>query len=92
MIETNEISIQQARAFRFLQQAKGKWITARELAKGADVAERSARMYAKRFVDLGIADQAELFPGHRYRLSTVATKRNVGYMKRIEAACEVFGI
>lgn len=92
MEETNEISIQQARAFRFLQDAKGRWVTSRELAVGARVAPRSARMYVRLFVDVGIADQAELFPGHRYRLSVKAAKRNTGYLQRIEAACAVFGI
>lgn len=92
MTETNEISVQQCRAFRFLQETKSRWITSVELATGAKIAERSARQYAKRFVDLGIIDQAEVFPGHRYRLSPMASKRNTGYLKRQEAACEVFAL
>lgn len=92
MTESNEISIHQARAFRALQRSADRWMTARELAEKAKVAPRSARAFAKRFVDNGVADQAEVFPGHRYRLSPMAAKRNTGYLKRLEEACVVFGV
>jgi hypothetical protein len=45
-----------------------------------------------KLVRLGIVDQAEVFPAHRYRLSTHAAKRNRGYADRITRAAEVLGI
>ncbi len=76
MTETNEISIHAVRVYALLldrvaTQEHG-WVTANEIAAGAEVAPRTARAYAKRFVDLGIADLAEVFPAHRYRLSEQA--------------------
>jgi hypothetical protein len=45
-----------------------------------------------KLVNLGIFDQAEVFPAHRYRLAEMADKRNKGYALRIEQAMSVFGI
>lgn len=45
-----------------------------------------------KLVDLGLLDQAEVFPAHRYRLSSKADKRNKSYLQRLERAAEVFGI
>ena len=88
--KANEISEHQVRAYLFLKSARG-WVTAGQLADGAKIAPRTARHFAKLFVDLGIADLAEVFPGHRYRLSAKASKRNASYIKRIEGAASVFG-
>lgn len=95
MVETNEISIHAVRVYAWLRNrdttADG-WVTAKEIAAGAHVAPRTARAYAKRFVDLGIVDLAEVFPAHRYRLSDKADKRNKAYHQRLEHAMQVFGI
>jgi predicted transcriptional regulator of viral defense system len=96
MKETNEISLHAVRVFALLidrvaTQEHG-WVTAKEIADGAEIAPRTARAYAKRFVESGIADLAEVFPAHRYRLSPTAEKRNKGYYQRLEQAMQVFGI
>jgi DNA-binding IclR family transcriptional regulator len=88
-MEHNEISEHQARIFRFMQQ-HNDWLTSQQVAQGAGVAGRTARQHLLRLVRLGLLDQAEVFPGHRYRLSSKADKRNVAYLKRLETACEVF--
>lgn len=90
-MEHNEISEHQVKIFRFMQQHKG-WLTSQQVAEGAKVAARTARQHLLRLVQLGLLDQAEVFPAHRYRLSSKADKRNVAYLKRLEMACEVFGL
>lgn len=89
-MERNEISAHEVRVFECLRGAKGKWLTAKDVAVATEVADRTARAHLSKFVKLGIADQAEVFPAHRYRLAEKAGKRNAGYLLRIEAACEVF--
>lgn len=90
-METNEVSVHQVKIFEFVR-AHGSWLTAREIAKGAAVAERTARHHAFLLVKLGIFDQAEVFPAHRYRFSEKAEKRNKGYLIRLAKAKEVFGV
>lgn len=87
-METSEISLHQVRIYRFVAQHKG-WITAKEIAGGANVGDRTARSHALRFVRLGIFDQAEVFPAHRYRLSELAGKRNKAFLQRLDEAAEI---
>ena len=44
---------------------------------------------AVRFVRAGLVDQAEVFPGHRYRFSGMAEKRNRTLLERLARAEEV---
>jgi len=90
VMERNEISIHQINVLDFVTD-RGDWVTAAEIAKGAGVAARTARHHALNLVRLGIFDQAEVFPAHRYRLSGHADKRNKGYMLRLQEARKVFG-
>jgi hypothetical protein len=90
-MEGNEISLHQARIYAFLK-GSSKWVTAHEIAAGAHVAARTARAHALNMVKLLVLDQAEVFPGHRYRLSSMARKRNQTYLKRLEEAIEIFGL
>lgn len=89
-MESNEVSLHQVKVFEFVR-AHGSWLTAHEIAKGARTAERTARHHALLLVKLGIFDQAEVFPAHRYRFSAKAEKRNKAYVLRLEAAKSVFG-
>jgi DNA-binding transcriptional ArsR family regulator len=88
-METNEVSIHQARLFAAIGT---EWRTATEIAELASVKPRTARHHLLRFVQLGIADVAEVFPGHRYRRAEKASKRNASAMIRLKAAAKVFGI
>ena len=45
-----------------------------------------------RVVELGILDQAELFPAHRYRISEHADKRNKAYVIRLREAAKICGL
>ncbi len=91
-MERNEISIHEARFYAVAEATKSGWTTSRELAKAAQIAERTARAYAQKFVSLGLFDVAEVFPAHRYRLSEKAGKRNAAYVTRLANAVEVFAI
>ena len=89
-METNEVSLHQVKVFQCLE--AGEWLTSKEVAERAGVAGRTARAHLLKLVHLGIVDQAEVFPAHRYRLSEMADKRNKAYVQRLHAAMEVFGI
>jgi predicted ArsR family transcriptional regulator len=91
MNETAEISLHAVKVFRFLERAAG-WVTAKDVAAGAKVAGRTARAHLRRMTEQGLFDVAETFPGHRYRLSTKAEKRNKALLLRLRAAAEVFGV
>jgi hypothetical protein len=91
-MERNEISVHETRAFVAFLKNKEKWITSKELAKDAAIAERTARAFCLKFTRLGLVDVAEVFPAHKYRLSEKASKRNVAYFGRLQRACDVFGL
>lgn len=91
-MERSEVSIHEVRIFQYLQSVKGGWVTAKDVGEKARVAPRTARAHLLRFVQLGVADQAEVFPAHRYRLAAKADKRNGSYVLRLETAVEVFGL
>lgn len=87
-MENNEISHHELRVFGAAKD--GEWATAKEIAARASVADRTARHHCLRLVKLGVFDQAEVFPAHRYRLSDKAIKRNAAYMNRLAMAASVF--
>jgi hypothetical protein len=89
VMERAEISEHQVRVFQFVRESR-RWVTSAEIATGACVAPRTARFHAARLVSVGIFDQAEVFPGHRYRLSSQAEKRNKAYLLRLCQAEEIF--
>lgn len=89
-IERNEVSIHEVRVFLALHSRPDEWLTNKEIADAAKVAGRTARMHTLRFVRLGLLEQAEVFPAHRYRWSEKAEKRNVAYSQRLYRAAEVF--
>lgn len=90
-MEGNEISVHQLRIYLFVK-GSSAWLTSKEVAIGAKVADRTARQHLFRLVGLGIFDQAEVFPGHRYKFSDMASKRNYGYLLRLEQAKEVMSL
>lgn len=92
MTERNEISAQEVAFFLAAsQRGEHQWSTAKELADASGIAPRTGRAYALKFVRLGLFDQAEVWPAHRYRWSELASKRNKAYLQRLEHAAYVFG-
>ena len=90
-MERSEVSLQEVKMYLALKANASAWFTSKELAKKTAGNERTARAHLLKLVRLGIVDQAEVFPAHRYRISDKASKRNVAYVQRLETACEVFG-
>jgi len=91
-METSEISLHEAKLYQALEKRGAAWSTAKELAKDAGIAERTARAHLLKLAKLNLMDVVEVFPAHRYRLAEKAEKRNAGYLARLIYAVEVFGI
>jgi len=93
MAERTEISLQEARTFLALKGRPKSWLSNIEIAELVDgVSPRSIRAYTLKFVRLGLLDQVELFPRHKYRLAERPEKRNRSYWQRLLAAIEIFGL
>lgn len=91
-MEASEVSLHQLKVYQIIRQTDG-WTTASEVIKKIEgVASRTVRAHIFKMVKIGILDQAEVFPEHRYRLSKFADKRNKAYSQRLEQAAEVFGL
>jgi predicted transcriptional regulator len=91
-MERNEISIQEAKVYKHLRNNPQSWMTNRDIELAVNIPARTVRAETLKLVKLGIIDQRELFPGHRYRWCDKANKRNTGYLQRLEQAAEMFGI
>lgn len=89
-MERNEISQHEVLVYLALANSKA-WMTNRDIADQTGVAPRTARAHTLKLVQLGLVEQAEIFPAHRYRLSDHAAKRNRGYFDRITRAIEILG-
>ncbi len=90
-MEANEISLHEVKLYRAIQKRGAIWATSKELANDSGIAERTARAHLLKLARLNVVDIAEVFPGHRYRISDKADKRNAGYITRLERASEAFG-
>lgn len=93
MAERNEISRHEVDVFRALVLNADSWQTNTDIAAACQaVAPRTVRAVTLKLVQLGVLDQAEVFPAHRFRLASKAAKRNRGYVDRLHRAAEVFGV
>jgi predicted DNA-binding transcriptional regulator len=88
-MERAEISRHEVRIFNLLSEST-RWLTNKEIATQLSMSERTVRMHTLRFVRLGMLDQAEVFPAHKYRWSAKSDKRNISYLQRLKQAAEVF--
>ena len=86
-VERNEVSLHEVKFWLAINES---WKTSKQLQQEAGLGGSTARMYCRKFVALGICDQAEVFPAHRYRKSDKAAKRNLAYVQRLEQAVSVF--
>lgn len=90
--EKGEISEHEVRIYRLMSSAPQRWFTAQQVCEAAKVARRTAGLHTLRFTKLGLVDQAEVFPAHRYKWSEFAAKRNKAYLQRLQAAAEVLEV
>lgn len=90
-MESAEISLHQLKIFDFVAGAT-KWVTMKEIVDGTGSKRETVGLHCRRFVKLGLFDQAEVWPGHRFRLSELAEKRNKSMIERLATARSVFGL
>jgi hypothetical protein len=90
-METNEVSLHQVKVFQFVQKSTG-WVTNDDIVKGTGVKYRTVALHTKNLVSLGVFDHAEVFPNHRFKMSSKAEMRNKAYSLRMQQAIEVFGL
>lgn len=88
--ERRTISLHEIKVFRIFKTEPERWFTHKQIAETSKVNERTVRSHTLRFVGLGLLDQAEVFPGHRYRWSARAAKRNDSYLLRLNQADVIF--
>src|ERR1035437_1153331 len=88
--ETAGISLHQMRTFIALRDTEG-WLTCREVARIANVAERTANLHCNYFDKAGIVDKITISPGYRYRFREDAEAINPGLMAHIHAALQAVG-
>jgi hypothetical protein len=92
-MERNEISRHEVEVYRVLRAAGQTWLNNADIADRADrVAPRTVRATTHKLVNLGVVDQAEVFPGHRFRIADRAGQRNREYLDRLHRAAEVLGV
>ncbi len=92
-MERSEVSLHEVQVYRALKSHPDQWLTNKEiLGLAPGVKARTVRAHTKRLVALGIVDQAEVFPAHRYRWAIMADKRNPAYALRLKQAEIVFGL
>jgi hypothetical protein len=92
-MERNEISTHEVRVYLALKSMPDKWLTNLEISNLSNgVSPRTVRAHTLRLVKLGILDQAEVFPAHRYKFSAKGDKRNRAYTIRLDQAAEIMGL
>ena len=89
-MEQAEISEHQWKIYDCLIKGQ-RWMSNREIAEFTGVSLRRVGFHTKNLVQLGILDQAEVYPGHRFKVASKAEKRNFGYIQRLQQAGEIFG-
>src|SRR5882762_8702870 len=88
-IERSEVSHHEVRIYKLVYQST-KWFTNKEIANQLSMPGRTVRQHTLRFVKLGLLDQANVFPGRRFRWSTKSGGRNIAYVQRLQHAAGVF--
>lgn len=83
-----QITAHEVRIYRWLRANRRRWVTAEQIAQGAEVAPRTARHHARGLTERGVLERAEVHGGYRYRL--VASGSD--YSAELEAAGAVLGI
>jgi hypothetical protein len=91
-IESIQISAHEAKIFAALKTAAA-WLTNHEIsARLEGVKLRTVRAHTAKLAKLGLLEQAELFPGYKYRVSDKARQNNPKYLGRRTEAAKLHGI
>jgi predicted DNA-binding transcriptional regulator len=89
-LSAGQISEHEIRVYEAAK-ASNRWLTAREIAVAADVADRTARTHAAALVTIGVFEVSKVFGGYRYRLKPAFEATASDYLARLEAAKKVLG-
>lgn len=87
----DQISAHEIRVYEAAK-ASGGWLTARELAVAADVADRTARAHAAAFAEKGVLEVAKVFGGYRYRIVHKTTGTAQQFVAELESAKHIIGL
>ena len=85
----DQISVHEIRIYLAFQ-AAASWMTAKEIAKAASVAERTARAHCAKLAKCGVLEESKVFAGYRYRLSEKTSKEKSARLLRLQEASKVF--
>lgn len=89
-METNEISYHEVLIWRAIQAKGERWFTNADISKMTPtISSRTVRIKTKKFAELGLLQQADVFPAHRFKLKPKAD-RSVPYIRRLEDATDAF--
>ena len=80
------VSIHELKVFQLFRDNPGDWMSSQQVAKRARIAPRTARLHCSGLAQVGILDEAKVFPGFRYRLCPTAGDRP--YYSNLDAAEE----
>ena len=70
-----EVSVHEVKVWRLFRDLPGEFLSSQQVAKRAGIAPRTARLHCSGLAQVGILDEARVFPGYRYRLSPHAAQR-----------------
>lgn len=87
---SNQISDHEVRVYEAVR-LHGGWLTAKEIAAKADVADRTARGHASTLAEIGVFEVARVFGGYRYRIKTTLEPSASEYAAQIESAKRILG-
>ena len=90
-MEKAEISLHQWKIYDCLMK-ESTWLSNRDIAHQTGVSLRRVSFHTNNLVQLGILDQAEVYPGHRFKISAKADKRNSGYLRLLQQLRHYHGL
>ncbi len=86
-----QISLHEIRVYEAVRRHTG-WLTAREIAVAADVADRTSRHHAGRLGEAGVFEVGKVFGGYRYRIASHQTDGGKLHLAALEEAKRIFGV
>jgi predicted transcriptional regulator len=89
-MKTQEVSVSEAEIRVWNAIARGHvWMTSKEIAVAANVADRTSREFLLRFAEVGVVERAKISSGYRYRLDTRAER---SYFDRLRRGARILGL
>src|SRR5262245_691416 len=92
MNDRTEVSVQEVRVARALQERRDRWSTPEQLYAELEgrVSPRTVRLHTRRLAEAGLVEVREVFPAWLYRWAPDAERHGAQQLARIRAAEEAF--